>query len=362
MSSALAVIDWIKWVLLEDGLLTRADATHDLNKWFSDKATVGEELIMMAQSYISDAKNVLQMLQLLQRLLTVLDASHTAYALDNTRSNLLTAWVYWLFDWLNTRHIENDEKLHAAIHDITQWLLTHGNFDPAAFPGYRAHTCIYRFTQAMQNNRSRLLKKRMGWQTLALLAPHFWPDIDADICDMFLNFHQPVSSDVLIHVWWFLKECITRAPTHVYTWRKSCLYSLLASNKWCVHLEQHLCLAAYLVYSGATSSLSTAKLPSPVLHLLVASTRDPVLANILGLSDVVCDSVRPIVTNWLAHTWMHEGVNDGHALLRIPTNDASRIHACGVHLWHTWRLASQHALDVHLIPDLARLALSYLEA
>jgi hypothetical protein len=342
-------VDWIEQVLFGSVPLTSDDTIRDLNACVFTRTSLGDYLLTVASRSIGLVLE-LDLVRMFERVFTVLESSHAAYALDPSKSNLSHTWASTLCDSLNGCYASFSDPVQAGIDKVTQWLCTHQS----------NRICLDRFIQAIHERDVYMLTHRVCWSTLAFFASYQWEDIGKSLCKTLLGrISCFFDSHILHHVWWFLDHSSRRA--HVTTaWATRQLDLLCVSETWCFHIDTHLRLAAYLVCYGAIPSLPVINATSPVLHLLVTATRDSVLADILGLSDSVYAYLQPIVATWPLHAWMHEDTNDGHALVRNPTNH-NRISACRYHLWCVWRDAAQHALDLHMIPDLARLTLTWFE-
>jgi hypothetical protein len=342
---------WVHTVLFGQEPLTHVEATHNLNIH-----GLGLRLIHQASHRLFPCDN--KSARMAQRLLTVLDASHTAYPLEPTRGNLLVAWVYNI---LNPRYDKQDCHItEKAIHDVTRWLMMHGRFDAMERDVDSGRGCLELASIMIDKYVAglRWIIPRGFWQTLADLAPHGSGPLVKHVCCKFFSLKPRIREDA----WLFLNKCksyvsrtqspwVTRVLQHIHKPGFRSRFKLDTCIQTCMRMS------AYLILCGATLPDPTS--PNPTMHLLNATTRDPILATrILKVPSTLLAELAPIAAAWPARAWEDTSYIDGRALFNTSSKHYAR--ACGSYLWETWRTGAHHALDAHLISDLASLTLEFL--
>jgi hypothetical protein len=256
--------------------------------------------------------------------------------------------------------------VETAVHDVTQWLLAHGNFDPFEKEKDNGRSCIYHAVKAIGRYTigvESILDHGMFWHTLAYLAPFFGTTLVGSVYynvtiyvntrESFFYRRKSVPAD---YAWWFLDACVPYMRAHS-NWATDMFQGMEKSNS--LFLDTRIRLAAYLIRCSAKLPHHTN--PNLTLHLLVTAMRDCVLATqLLCLPESLLAELAPIAATWPAHAWMCHSLVDGSEFA-TPFKADEAEQACGAHLWYTWSTGARLALGQHMIPDLADMTLGFLK-
>jgi hypothetical protein len=293
----------------------------------------------------------------------VLDASHAAYPLHSQTTN----------DWIDLSFISHklgNRPDVASIHEVTRWLLTHCGSGPRGIGGHTwMRTPIEALSDHGLNNAARrskaraFLSTRMHWQTLVYVAPYVWNELATCVCHSLLLFSQPVACEILENVWWFFDECAQLTHSQV-DWTQRMLVDTSTHGAWYMKLDLRVRLAAHLVLCG-DAPLPAATSGHPILHILSRAMQDAFLARILGLPRDVQARLAPLAATWPAHAWksvawdfLMQYREPGTCSIVFWNKPDHVAVECGAHLW---LVAACAALEDHLVPDLANLALAWLK-
>jgi hypothetical protein len=316
------------------------------------RETLGTALVKSIRQCVVDIdpSRVAQLVQLCDKLLTLLQDSHSMFPLHPQCEgrHLLAVWVDQFLSVLH--HLDPWPDLVAAMNRVTQWLVDIRVFDPKECDLYVVESEIYRtiLFASSRAGSNGILTRRGCWNMLAILSPRWNHErLVSRICNMLLTISTIYYSDVHAHAWWWL-DTYAHLVSPIQASEHLASHCLINDMPWSTALATRVRLALFFL-SRCSASIELKNWNHPILCLLDASATNSALAQRLSIHHPSGLQLGPLV--WL----------DSPLVLMLSDPGA---RTCARLWWTCWNSVYcpqlQALLEPHLILDVVNLVLDAL--